>query len=233
MADGSHKPIKDVHPGDKVMATDPVTGKSQARIVLGVNVKLDQAFTDLAVKGPDGKKAVIHTTQHHQIWDQTRRMWTHAGDLTAKARLLVAGGRAGSVVSTTNFAGAHNMWDLTVDKTHTFYVFAGETPVLVHNCPRKLPGRVLEPGQANDLAKWLGYAPTNQISAGGSRVWKAGNGVKGPKFIAEDLTGHLGGIFKGGNKSSDLMSTGKVARQGTYDLGAVGNNQFDLIKIGD
>ncbi|MCM4085219.1 hypothetical protein, partial [Paractinoplanes hotanensis] len=32
-----------------------------------------------------------------------------------------------------NFTGAKVMRDLTVDTTHTYYVLAGNTPVLVHN----------------------------------------------------------------------------------------------------
>lgn len=66
-----------------------------------------------------------------------------------------------------------------------------------------MPGRVLKPGQANDLASWLGYTQTKQMSAGNSRIWRAGPDVRGPKFIAEDMTGHMGGIFKGANKVSD------------------------------
>jgi hypothetical protein len=108
----------------------------------------------------------------------------------------------------------------------------------VHNCPnslpgpggdRKLPGRVLKPGQANEIAKWAGYESTNQISAGGSRIWMAGRGVKGPKYIAEDMTGHMGGIFKGAKKPGDLMSTGKDLRLGSYDVGDTGGGKFGLV----
>ncbi|GIM93653.1 polymorphic toxin-type HINT domain-containing protein [Paractinoplanes toevensis] len=233
MADGSTKPIKAIKEGDVVKATDPVTGRTADKTVMQRQDNLDVHLADLTVTDGHGKSVVVHTTQNHPFWDVTTGRWTRVDQLNAGDRLKSGNGAVMRVASVRKFARWQHMYNLTVAGIHTYYVFAGETPVLVHNCPRKLPGRVLKPGQANDLAKWLGYTPTNQISAGGSKIWKAPNGVKGPKFIAEDLTGHLGGIFKGGNKSSDLMSTGKVARQGTYDLGAVGDNQFDLIKIGD
>jgi hypothetical protein len=38
--------------------------------------------------------------------------------------------------------GAQDMWNLTVEGDHTYYVVAGEVPVLVHNDPGgQLPGR--------------------------------------------------------------------------------------------
>jgi hypothetical protein len=79
----------------------------------------------------------------------------------------------------------------------------------------------------------MGYTRTGQPSAGGSPILKAPKGGKGPNFIAEDMTGHLGGIFKGGKKASDLMSTGKVLRSGTYGIGPIGNGEFGLVWIGD
>ena len=38
MADGTHKPIEQIKPGDKVLATDPATGQTVARTVVATRV---------------------------------------------------------------------------------------------------------------------------------------------------------------------------------------------------
>jgi hypothetical protein len=49
-------------------------------------------------------------------------------------KLLVRGKGAVTVIAVLNKLGTKEMRDLTVADTHTYYVLAGETPVLVHNC---------------------------------------------------------------------------------------------------
>jgi hypothetical protein len=70
------------------------------------------------------------------------------------------------------------------------------------------------------------------ISAGSTRIWQAARGVTGPKFIAEDIRGDIGGIFKGASTSNALFSTGNILRQGTYDIGDIGDGLFGLTQIG-
>ncbi len=43
------------------------------------------------------------------------------------------------VVRVHTYDGRRQMFDLTVDNTHTYYVLAGATPVLVHNCDTPAP----------------------------------------------------------------------------------------------
>jgi hypothetical protein len=132
MSNGSTKPISEVKAGDKVRATDPTTGKTTDQTVEAVHVDHDRAMTDLAVE-VNGRKTVVHTTQQHPFWDKTTKRWVDAGDLTPSAR-LAANGRAVVVITVVNFASVRDMYDLTVSNVHTFYVIAGWTPVLVHNC---------------------------------------------------------------------------------------------------
>jgi hypothetical protein len=134
MATGSIKAIKDVKIGDQVVATDPQTGKRFVRKVLAVHLNHDRALTDLTVR-VNGHDAVIHTTQHHPFWDQTQNMWVNASDLILSDKLRTATATASGVVGVANFNGARDMYDLTVESTHTYYVIADTTPVLVHNCP--------------------------------------------------------------------------------------------------
>ncbi|GAA0516934.1 hypothetical protein Ade02nite_84890 [Paractinoplanes deccanensis] len=133
MADGSTKPIKDIKVGDQVRTTDPASGLTGARKVTAVHVNHDRALTDLTVRTKDGKQAVVHTTQHHEIWNSTTATWEDAGTLRPATELHAPNGRT-TVLDKRNFTGARAMHDLTVDQIHTYYVLAGNEPVLVHNC---------------------------------------------------------------------------------------------------
>ena len=132
MADGSTKPIKDVKVGDRVRTTDPASGLTGSRKVTAVHVNRDKALTDLTVRTKDGRQATVHTTQHHQIWNSTTAKWDDAGKLRTNAELHALTGRT-TVLAKQNFTGVRDMHDLTVAQIHTYYVLAGNTPVLVHN----------------------------------------------------------------------------------------------------
>ncbi|WP_213457195.1 polymorphic toxin-type HINT domain-containing protein [Rhizomonospora bruguierae] len=133
MASGSTKAIAKVHVGDRVIAIDPQTGNPSQQTVTAQHINHDTMLTDVTVR-VNGAKEVIHTTQHHPFWDKTQRMWVDAGDLQPGDRLRSTDTITITVVSVTNYTGARTMYNLTVDNIHTYYVLAGTTPVLVHNC---------------------------------------------------------------------------------------------------
>ncbi|TWJ28499.1 intein [Micromonospora sagamiensis] len=150
LADGTARPIGDIQPGDEVVATDPETGETSAEPVTRLHVNIDRELTNLTVRGSGAERAVtLETTAHHPFWDATDRQWVDAGKLQVGHRLLVhddkrlegdgtgagAGGpgREVTVVAVDNFTGSEVMRDLTVATHHTYYVIAGNTPVLVHN----------------------------------------------------------------------------------------------------
>jgi large repetitive protein len=135
MADGSTKRIKDVAVTDKVATTDPKTGATEAKPVTALHANQDRDLTDVSVKVAGSGAAVLHTTQHHPFWDQTTSKWVLAADLVAGHTLHADGGGAVTVVAVRNFTdgGGRDMRDLTVADVHTYYVIAGNTPVLVHN----------------------------------------------------------------------------------------------------
>lgn len=76
---------------------------------------------------------VLETTQHHPFWSETQQRWFDAADLQPGEQVGAIAGQA-TVVKVRNFAGNETMRDLTVANIHTYYVVAGKTPVLVHNC---------------------------------------------------------------------------------------------------
>ncbi|WP_426574979.1 polymorphic toxin-type HINT domain-containing protein [Aquihabitans sp. McL0605] len=144
MADGTYRAIGGVHVGDQVWATDPATGRSHARAVTATMAHDDDDLLDLSITGPGGHEGVLHTTEHHKIWDTTRNAWSQATDLTRDDHLRQPDGSSASVVGITHRPGGQRMFDLTIQTDHTFYVQAadetGYAAVLVHNCPEDEDG---------------------------------------------------------------------------------------------
>ncbi|WP_203734089.1 ricin-type beta-trefoil lectin domain protein [Paractinoplanes durhamensis] len=161
MADGTTRPISEITIGDQVQAKDPITGEAGARQVTLLHANRDHELTDITIsarpdadadadvvsegkggrstRGPTGT-SVLQTTAHHPFWDATTGRWTDAANLKAgKSTLTGPDGRIQHVTAVRNHTGATVMRDLTVDDIHTYYVIAGNTPVLVHNCGGDTP----------------------------------------------------------------------------------------------
>ncbi|MFJ8011073.1 polymorphic toxin-type HINT domain-containing protein [Streptomyces sp. NPDC096339] len=138
MADGTTKAIEDVEVGDKVLATDPQTGATKPKTVTAtITTPDDKEFTDLALTddaNPRGPPATLTSTSHHPHWSETRRKWLDAGDFTPGEQLRQPDGTTLTVQATRNYPYAVTTHNLTVDDFHTYYVLAGATSVLVHNC---------------------------------------------------------------------------------------------------
>ncbi|MFD7449662.1 PA14 domain-containing protein [Kitasatospora sp. NPDC059827] len=138
MADGSTKPISEIHEGDQVMATDPATGvtvgEPVAEVIVGHGTK---HLIDIVVRGP--QRAAITATAGHPFWVQDRG-WVDAGDL--RAGDLV---RDPSSADTVWVAAVHDrgevadqsVYNLSVSGIHTYHVRVGTEYLLVHNaaCP--------------------------------------------------------------------------------------------------
>ncbi|MGW1978880.1 RHS repeat-associated core domain-containing protein [Streptomyces sp. NPDC001889] len=152
MADGSKKPIEKVKIGDRVLATDPKTGETRAQKVsatitgggykqlvkITIRERADgPASTALAVSG-DGDKWVpqssMTATEGHPYWVESLGRWVDAGELTPGQSLKTAFGTWVRIEAVDSWAAEQPVFNLTVNDTRTYYVLAGETPVLVHNC---------------------------------------------------------------------------------------------------
>ncbi|GAA1400817.1 RHS repeat-associated core domain-containing protein [Oerskovia paurometabola] len=146
MGDRSIKPIKNVKPGDKVLAADPKTGRQEVKIVTRTWVHQDTLVTFTV-----GGKALT-TTEDHPFWNATDKQWQDAqyfdfGDniLTADGfQIPTAGIQAGSSI-------VDSAYNLTVDDLHTYYVLVATTPVLVHNCGPTKTDRIAEHLTSRDL----------------------------------------------------------------------------------
>ncbi|OEJ22302.1 polymorphic toxin-type HINT domain-containing protein [Streptomyces subrutilus] len=129
---------QDIEVGDTVMATDPQTGEtSPKQVTATITTPDDKEFTDLTLTddaSPRGPPVAITSTSHHPYWSETRRQWVDAGDLTPGEQLRQPDGTTLTVQTTRDYPYAVTTHNLTVDDFHTYYVLAGATPVLVHNC---------------------------------------------------------------------------------------------------
>nr|WP_168510869.1 polymorphic toxin-type HINT domain-containing protein [Streptomyces sp. S1D4-11]QIY98055.1 hypothetical protein HEP87_33905 [Streptomyces sp. S1D4-11] len=144
MKNGHTKAIAKIKPGDHVEAADPKTGKhAGARRVTARLVHQDDDLVDLKIRDKHGNSATLHTTSNHPFWDDTARTWVEAGSLKPGHDLNTPTGQHARLVATTPLSGEAAMYNLTVEQLHTYYVLAGNTPVLVHNSSCVPPLRAL------------------------------------------------------------------------------------------
>ncbi|MEV7087341.1 polymorphic toxin-type HINT domain-containing protein [Streptomyces sp. NPDC093085] len=133
MADGSHRAIQDVRVGDKVTATDPLTGVTAGRPVTRTFItKDDKNFTRLTVR-TGGPTHQLTATDTHPFWLPDRSLWEDAGEVRAGDRLMTSAGTSTQVTSVFRYVQRRTTYDLAVAGIHTYYVGIGSENVLVHN----------------------------------------------------------------------------------------------------
>jgi hypothetical protein len=154
MADGTTKAIEDIRVGDQVVAFDPETGERGPRTVtdtiVGDGVK---QLVGIRIR-TSGGESTIWATEHHPFWNPAAGEWVDAGDLQVGSELLTDDGDRVTVTGTSEVARVQRVHNLTVDGSHTYYVFAGDKPILVHNCIRGTQG--LEHSFDRHSAQWFG-----------------------------------------------------------------------------
>ncbi|MEU0956940.1 polymorphic toxin-type HINT domain-containing protein [Streptomyces niveus] len=133
MADGTTKDIDEIKVGEKVQATDPETGESGPRKVTRLIItEDDKHFNALSIVTEDGTEKLT-ATYEHPFWSPSEGRWVEAVDLRPAMTLLTDEGSTVIVTANRPFDKRARTYNLTVDDIHTYYVLAGETPVLVHN----------------------------------------------------------------------------------------------------
>lgn len=148
MKDGRTKQIGKIKPGDKVEAADPKTGRHKGpRTVTAQGSHRDTDLVDLRIRDKQGRTVTVPTTFKHPFWDATAQAWIPAGELTVGHDLSTAEDGDVRLVGVRHRAGAAEMFNLTVEELHTYYVLAGSTPVLVHNCDLALGWRTKGTGE--------------------------------------------------------------------------------------
>jgi hypothetical protein len=188
MADGREESIADVKLGDKVLATDPETGITEAKPVVAlIRHSGKHRMVDLSLS--DG--SMITTTDHHPFWDASTRTFSDAIDLRIGDQVLSDNGE------TLTISGAHvyerdlTAYNLQIDGIHTYY--AGATPVLVHNsCGLPADGSSMSVDQALTRGQhWLGEGYTEPVAGSGRYV--SSDGTRVFRMGDSDITGAHGG----------------------------------------
>lgn len=127
MADGS-KAIEEIREGDLVLARDPQeAGDAKPRRVLQVHRTATYRLFHVSIG--DGGEVVA--TGSHPFW--TQRGWVAAEYLTSDDVLTDDLGREVPIRGIGVESRDARTFNLSIEGTHTFFVLAGRTPVLVHN----------------------------------------------------------------------------------------------------
>ncbi|BFO20984.1 hypothetical protein SHKM778_73720 [Streptomyces sp. KM77-8] len=138
MANGETKSIEKIEVGDEVVATDPETGETHLRKVTRLIVtEDDKHFNELTIETPGGPEKLT-ATHEHPFWVPEIGAWVEARNLAAGMTLRTPDGTTVRILSNRAYTKHARTYNLTVDDLHTYYVLAGDTPVLVHNsngCP--------------------------------------------------------------------------------------------------
>ncbi|MFI6645726.1 polymorphic toxin-type HINT domain-containing protein [Streptomyces sp. NPDC050504] len=135
MADGSTKPIEKVELRDRIIVTDPETGRTTVREVAGtITTEDDKHFVDLNLTTGNGTAEELTSTTTHPFWSVSEGAWIEAGDLKPGMTLRTAKADTVTVAAVHQYNKRQRTHDLTISEIHTYYVLAGATPVLVHNC---------------------------------------------------------------------------------------------------
>ncbi|MCE7079203.1 polymorphic toxin-type HINT domain-containing protein [Streptomyces sp. ST2-7A] len=234
MADGTTKAIEDVAIGDPVLASDPETGEVSARTVtaeiqgegekelvaVGVS-STTHAATPEALSGEP-----LVATANHPFWVDNTLAWTEAGELAPGDLLVSQSGALVPVTSlsqTAEYARVHN---LTVEGPHTYYVLAGETPVLVHNVggargPKdplnfgsNYTGRVdrFDIGGTTDFEIHV-YHKGKEVGIFGSDGWFSKHGKSADVDVPRDVYNNLKGLAVG-----ELRRDGRIGDKGTENV---------------
>ncbi|MFC6593128.1 polymorphic toxin-type HINT domain-containing protein [Deinococcus lacus] len=140
-------PISQLKINDQVLAYNEATQQNGYYPITAVHKHLDPSITTLKLQTPDGLFETITTTPEHPFYvtvkagngvrprpvghAELNERWVGAGHLQAGDKLKLADGREGSVVNVTTQAKTQEMFNLTVETAHTFYV--GGHGWLIHN----------------------------------------------------------------------------------------------------
>ncbi len=135
LADGSRKAIEELKVGDLVVATDTDTGVTSAQpVVAQITGTGDKHLVAITVTGTDGTAGQVVATDGHPFWVAHTQAWTHAADLLPGDWLQTSSGTWVQVSAVEHDHREQTVHNLTVNAAHTYYVYAGDVPVLSHNC---------------------------------------------------------------------------------------------------
>ena len=133
-AAGTAEPIQDVRAGDLVENAQAGGGDEIHQVDQVHVTTTDADFTRLTVGTPTGPETVTGTS-NHPYYDQSVGAFVNAADLKPGDHLQSPDPATdATVLGVQSYTGHMVTYDLTINGLHTYFVEAGGTPVLVHNC---------------------------------------------------------------------------------------------------
>lgn len=134
MADAIAKNIEDVKVGDIVANSRPESRDLGRDVVTAIHItEHDTDYNTLTIETRDGPRYLV-TTSHHPFYSITSRAWVDAEDLKPGDLLQAPFGHVEVRNNELEHTSART-YNLSIALVHTFYVLAGDTPILVHNRP--------------------------------------------------------------------------------------------------
>jgi hypothetical protein len=137
MADGSRKPIEEILVGDKVLATDPLTGETAAKEVTDLIVStgakdlIEITVTHVSAGGEHDPS--LTATAEHPFWLPASKQWVNATDLAPGMWLRTSAGTYVQVEAIKQWTAVQRVHNMTIAGLHTYYVAVGGSDVLIHN----------------------------------------------------------------------------------------------------
>lgn len=143
----------------------------------------DDTLVDLVLE--DG--VTVTATEDHPFWNETDQQWQQAEAVDPGGYLLTADGRTITVTGHDwDTATTETACNRTVANLHTYYVLAGDTPVLVHNQNGGI--------DLSDAIPWQGRSPVGgSVDAGGPPngfLYRTQNGVVS-NYAVNDVNGGI------------------------------------------
>jgi hypothetical protein len=205
LASGAAIPISQLRAGDKVLATNTKTGKTQPETVTAVLVHHDTDLYDLKVRN-HGKTAVIDTTSNHLFWVPATRgdsgRWVKAGALRYGTHLRTPSGSDTATVLGGWIPRQSSgwMWDLTVpgNNDHDFYIDTYAAATLVHNCTTAMSSAIGDDALLVKSAEQAGRNETVQREMD-NLFTQLSNGNMNPGIGTKALTGTDVSYARGAN----------------------------------
>ncbi|MFF6811836.1 polymorphic toxin-type HINT domain-containing protein [Streptomyces sp. NPDC012403] len=198
MADGTTKPIEDVEIGDEVLATDPGTGRTEVKTVTAEIIGEGPKNLVTLTISVDGEEVGITATDGHPFWVPGLDEWIDAGRLAVGQELRTVTGKTVRITGIAHAQRPATVHNLTVTDLHTYYVLAGDLPVLVHNSGggpdvtgiQNLHGMSLD--DAHDYLESKGFTLNSWSDGkGGKGGYMTYRGSDGSKITIRDTDGRV------------------------------------------
>ncbi|MEU9097259.1 polymorphic toxin type 27 domain-containing protein [Streptomyces sp. NPDC048361] len=237
VTDAGRKSIEKVQVGDRVWSVDPASGRKSVQRVLKL---FSHSVSQLVeIHTASGK---VSATAEHRFWVQ-KKGWVQARDLRPGDDLKTRNAEDDTVLGTVLVKKQTQVFNFEVENSHTYFVYAGSTPVLVHNeCGERMLSDLVVDGDhialginpmVDRLADQIGARTFNakifgnpMAMAGGQPEWMAGvrealdrSAVK----ISVSLDG-VAGATSPGEALSMLVERGRPLVSGDWSEAARSGN---------